>query len=387
MSDPSKSQAIPKVGQAVIRLGYIGCGFMAQNVHLPNFSSLRDCRLVALAENRGALGEEVAKRYRIPKVYRDHRQLLEEKEVDAVAVSADYAQQGEIAADFLRAGKHVFMEKPMAVSVEQAERILQAAEEGRTRVMVAYMKRYDPGNRMVRRTIRKWKQDCLKGKLLLARTHGFCGNWIAELDTSAMIQSAEPIKPVVSDALLPKWLPAPHQESYVAYLQQYTHNVNLLRFFLDISRRDQVEVRNVDLDTDGYTGLVTLQLDGRTTLMGGPAAALDIAARSHKANVGIVMDTFHFYRSQVSEEEVRAIPPEKLLIVHVNDAEDLPVEQLRDAHRLHVGRGVLSVVETLKTLKGIVMTVFFPLRIFERNTGGNRWNKWSGRPRVRLIRR
>jgi predicted dehydrogenase len=262
MSDPSKSQAIPKVGQAVIRLGYIGCGFMAQNVHLPNFSSLRDCRLVALAENRGALGEEVAKRYRIPKVYRDHRQLLEEKEVDAVAVSADYAQQGEIAADFLRVGKHVFVEKPMAVSVEQAERILQAAEEGRTRVMVAYMKRYDPGNRMVRRTIRKWKQDGSKGKLLLARNHGFCGNWIAELDTSGMIQSAEPIKPVVSDALLPKWLPAPHQESYVAYLQQYTHNVNLLRFFLDISRRDQVEVRNVDLDTDGYTGLVTLQLDG-----------------------------------------------------------------------------------------------------------------------------
>jgi len=262
MSDQNDSPAIPKIEQAVIRLGYVGCGFMAQNVHLPNFSSLSDCQLVALAENRRALGEEVARRYRIPKVYLDHRQLLYEDEVDAVAVSADYAQQGEIAADLLRAGKHVFMEKPMAVSVEQAERILQAAGQGRTRLMVGYMKRYDPGNRMVRRTIRQWQQDRSKGKLLLARNHGFCGNWIAELDTSGMIRSGEPVKPVSSDALLPRWLPAKHRESYVAYLQQYTHNVNLLRFFLDISRRDQVEVRNVDLDEDGYTGVVTLQLDG-----------------------------------------------------------------------------------------------------------------------------
>jgi predicted dehydrogenase len=262
MSDQNNLPALPKIEQGLIRLGYVGCGFMAQNVHLPNFSSLNDCQLVALAENRRALGEEVARRYSIPKAYLDHRQLLDEDEVDAVAVSADYAQQGEIAADFLRAGKHVFMEKPMAVSVEQAERILQAAGQGKTRLMVGYMKRYDPGNRIVRRTIREWQQNRSKGKLLLARTHGFCGNWIAELDTSGMIRSAEPVKPVSSDALLPSWLPAKHRESYVAYLQQYTHNVNLLRFFLDIHRRDQVEVRNVDLNEDGYTGIVTLQLDG-----------------------------------------------------------------------------------------------------------------------------
>ena len=267
MSGQNNSPAIPKIEPGVIRLGYVGCGFMAQNVHLPNFSSLSDCQLVALAENRRMLGEAVARRYGIPKVYLEHLQLLEADEIDAVAVSADYAQQGEIAADLLRAGKHVFMEKPMAVSVAQADKLIQAAREGRTRIMVAYMKRYDPGNRIVRRTIREWKQDRSKGKLLLVRNHGFCGNWIAELDTSGMIRSVEPVKPVNSDALLPSWLPAKYRESYVAYLQQYTHNVNLLRFFLDIDRRDQLEVRNVDLDDDGYTGTVTLQLDGARCIM------------------------------------------------------------------------------------------------------------------------
>jgi len=109
---------------------------------------------------------------------------------------------------------------------------------------------------------------------------------------------------------------------------------------------------------------IGLEPIGRTTLMGGPVAALDIAARSRKSNVGIVMDTFHFYRSQVSDEEVRTIPPEKLLLVHINDAEDLPVEQLRDAHRLHVGRGVLPLLGTLETLNGIGYTGFLSIEIF-----------------------
>ncbi len=257
-----KIRQFDPVKRDTIRLGYVGCGFMAQNVHLPNFSALGDCVLVAIAENRPVLGRKVAERFGVPKVYGDHRQFLDDPEVDAVAVSADYAQQGEIAADLLRAGKHVFMEKPMAVSVAQAERMLAAAEKGNARLMVAYMKRYDPGNQIVRRVIREWRNEKSKGRLIFARCHGFCGNWIAELDTTRMIRTNEPIEPTSADSLLPQWLPASYQNSYVGYLQQYTHNVNLLRFFLDVQSRDQVQVRKVDLDEDGYTGTVTLQLDG-----------------------------------------------------------------------------------------------------------------------------
>src|SRR5580692_12312868 len=159
MSEYDKSGTVPLTERKVIRLGDVGCGFMAQHVHLPYFSSLSDCRLVALAENRADLGPQVARRFGIPNVYHEHRDLLDASDIDAVAVSADYAQQGEIAADLLRAGKHVFMEKPMAVSVEQAEGILAAANEGNTRLMVGYMKRYDAGNRRIRDLIREWQQD------------------------------------------------------------------------------------------------------------------------------------------------------------------------------------------------------------------------------------
>jgi predicted dehydrogenase len=252
---------IPPINRK-IRLGYVGGGFLAQNAHLGNFSSLPQCNLVALAERRPNLAAQVARRFGIGKVYPDHLSLANDPQIDAVAVSADYAGQGEIAAELLRAGKHVFMEKPMAVSIQQAERILAAANEGNTRLMVGYMKRYDTGNRRIRDLIREWQQDDGKGKLLYVRCHGFCGNWIAGLDTSGLIRTEESVESIAVEELLPDWLPKAFRRGYIAYLQQYTHQVNLLRFLLNAQSADDVIVTNVDLSPDGYTGLVTLQIKG-----------------------------------------------------------------------------------------------------------------------------
>jgi predicted dehydrogenase len=244
----------------IIRLGYVGAGFLAQHVHLPNFSSLPNCQLAALAERRPRLASRVAERFGISKVYADHSQLAQDPDINAVAVSADYAGQGEIAADLLRAGKHVFMEKPMAVSLHQGERILEAGRKGRARLMVGYMKRFDPGNRLVRDLVRAWRNDPNKGKLLYVRSHGFCGNWIAGLDTSGFIRSDEPLISTPIDELLPLWLPKAFQKGYIAYLQQYTHQVNLLRFLLDAHDKEDVRVESVALDGDGYTGIIILEV-------------------------------------------------------------------------------------------------------------------------------
>ena len=72
--------------------------------------------LVALAEVRAQLGEKVQRRYGFRKLYRSHQDLARDPEVEAVGVSASFSEQAAIAGDLLRAGKHVFMEKPMAVS-------------------------------------------------------------------------------------------------------------------------------------------------------------------------------------------------------------------------------------------------------------------------------
>lgn len=245
-----------------IKLGYVGCGFMAQKVHIPNFTSLPDCELIGLAEVRPELGREVQQRWGIPRLYTDHTELAADPEIEAVAVSADFALQGEIAKDLLSAGKQVFMEKPMAVSVQQAESIVAAGKAAGTKLMVGYMKRYDAGNELVRSKVDQFRETGELGGLTYVRNHGFCGEWICNLDTP-MVTTDVP-KPD-APAQTPDWLPSEWVRPYLSYLQQYTHNINLLRWLLDAG--DRAQVKHVDLDDNGYSGIVIFDMVGvRVTL-------------------------------------------------------------------------------------------------------------------------
>lgn len=248
-----------------IRLGYVGGGFMAQKVHLPNFASIPDCELAALAEARGDLREKVADRFGIGKRYASHQEMAADPDIDAVAVSADYSLQNVIAEDLLRAGKTVFMEKPRATTLARADAVIEAERAGGSRLMVGYMKRYDAGNQLAKAQIRAFRASGELGKITLIRNHGFCGDWIGGLDTP-QDASTEPMPP--TRTIVPDWLPQERQGSYLGYLQQWTHNVNLLRWLLDAG--DDAHVRAVDLDDDGMTGVVILEIAGvRATLESG----------------------------------------------------------------------------------------------------------------------
>ncbi|SHG99973.1 Sugar phosphate isomerase/epimerase [Kaistia soli DSM 19436] len=109
---------------------------------------------------------------------------------------------------------------------------------------------------------------------------------------------------------------------------------------------------------------VTLEPIGRTALMGGPSEALEIMRRAGRPNVGVMMDTFHYYRGGISDADILAIPRDRLLIVHVNDSEDRPVEELRDGHRLHVGLGILPLAHDMKLWQQIGYDGYLSVEIF-----------------------
>ena len=71
----------------------------------------------------------------------------------------------------------------------------------------------------------------------------------------------------------------------------------------------------------------------------------EIVERVNRENVGLVIDTFHFYAGNSSFEAIETLDPRKLFIFHINDAEDLPREDLTDAHRLYPGTGILPIRE------------------------------------------
>jgi predicted dehydrogenase len=246
-------------GPAPLRLGYAGCGFMAQRVHLPNIDGLDEVELVALAEPRAELRAAVGARYGVARAYPTHHDLAGDPEVEAVMVSGHFSGQGEIAADLLRAGKHVLVEKPLATSVEQADRILEAEAAGGARLMVAYMKRYDPGFRLVRELLASGEL----GEVRLVRFHVFdAGDFEGGLDTP-LTTSDEPLPdaPIARPAgVAPERL-----DAYVAYLVNYVHDLNMVRWLLDAGDDAHVEV--VDLDADGNAGVVILRVAGHRTVV------------------------------------------------------------------------------------------------------------------------
>jgi len=252
-----------------VRLGYVGAGFVAQAVHLPNFTALPDCEVTALAELRPQLAQKVAQRFGIPRMYSTHSELLLDPDIDAIAVSAHFVHQAQVAEDALRTGKPVFMEKPMALTVERAERILQAAREGGGRLMVAYMKRYDAGNELAKQLVDGYRQSEELGKLFYIRARCFTGNWTAG-NSGTYVTTDEPYPPATPEA--PTWLPERYRDAYISYLQVYCHNVNLLRWLLNC--RDDWEVAAVDLDEDAFTGVAVIHMGGvRVCLETGGLAA------------------------------------------------------------------------------------------------------------------
>lgn len=87
---------------------------------------------------------------------------------------------------------------------------------------------------------------------------------------------------------------------------------------------------------------LTIEPIGGHTLVPGPTEALQlIEIAGAPTNVGILMDTFHYFRSGVSEQDIQAIPLDKLDIIHVNDCEDGALNELTDAHRLYPTLGVI----------------------------------------------
>ena len=131
---------------ARITIGVVGCGLIAQMMHLPHLSELADVyEVVSLCDVSPQTLKYVTGRYGVSRCHTDYRDLLKD-DVDAVAVlSAD--SHGQVVIDALRAGKHVLTEKPLCYTLREADEVLAAHEQAGTTCMVAYMKRYDPAFR------------------------------------------------------------------------------------------------------------------------------------------------------------------------------------------------------------------------------------------------
>jgi predicted dehydrogenase len=126
-----------------LRVGVVGCGLVAQVMHLHYLGELADrFEVVALCDVSPAALDHASRLFPAAARHSRWQDLLEEPcEVVLVLTPGSHAPVAIAAAE---AGKHVFVEKPMCFSVEEGRRMVAAAEQAGVRLMVGYMKRYDP---------------------------------------------------------------------------------------------------------------------------------------------------------------------------------------------------------------------------------------------------
>lgn len=127
-----------------IRWGIIGCGDVTEVKSGPGFQKAAHSELVAVMRRDAALAEDYARRHNVPKWYIDAEQLIEDPQVDAVYIATPPAFHKEYAIKAMKAGKPVYVEKPMAMNVAECEEMLEASRQADVPLFVAYYRRQLP---------------------------------------------------------------------------------------------------------------------------------------------------------------------------------------------------------------------------------------------------
>ncbi|MHB0858351.1 MAG: Gfo/Idh/MocA family oxidoreductase [Anaerolineae bacterium] len=213
-----------------VRIGFVGVGSMGQCAHLKNYATLADCQVVALAEIRADLGQRVAARYGVPRVYRDHEEMLASEQLDAIVASQQFTRHATLVPQLLQYGLPLFTEKPLAASVAGGEVILDALSRSGTWHMLGYHKRSDPATMWAKAEIERLKQSGELGKLRYVRILMPAGDWVAG-GFNDLLRSDEPMPQLAMDPPAPDLDPETYKE-YVSFVNYYIHQVNLMRHLL-----------------------------------------------------------------------------------------------------------------------------------------------------------
>ncbi len=149
------------INAAIIGTGNQGCFLLERAVKIPNVRFVACCDI---QESNLARGLSIAKE---AKGYKDYYQLLERKDIDAVLIATPLHLHARMTVDALRAGKHVFCEKMMAYSIDEAKHMIRVARQTGLTLQIGHQRRYDPDYQHAYKLI----SDGILGRITHVRAH------------------------------------------------------------------------------------------------------------------------------------------------------------------------------------------------------------------------
>ncbi len=172
-----------------LRIGVIGLGWFGE-IHCETIAGVPNLELAALCTRTPERLKSQADKFGVKKTYRDYRDMLADSEIDAVSIVTMWDQHTDPAIAALQAGKHVFLEKPMASTVADCNKIIAAAKKSRGILQIGHICRFNPRYRMAKQAIDQGKI----GKIVaLSSRRNIPAAWTPEI--------LNKIGPIVGDAI------------------------------------------------------------------------------------------------------------------------------------------------------------------------------------------
>ncbi|MEH6769638.1 Gfo/Idh/MocA family oxidoreductase [Maribacter arcticus] len=128
----------------IIKWGIIGCGDVAEVKSGPAFQQVENSNLVSVMRRNTEKAKSFAVRHHVPHWTTNANDILNNKDINAVYIATPPSTHLEYALQAIHAGKHVYLEKPMTINVEQAKQICAAVEKSTSKLTVAHYRRKLP---------------------------------------------------------------------------------------------------------------------------------------------------------------------------------------------------------------------------------------------------
>ncbi|MCZ6678071.1 MAG: Gfo/Idh/MocA family oxidoreductase [Candidatus Poribacteria bacterium] len=141
------------MSQKEIRVGIIGAGGIARSRHLPNLQKIEGVDIVAVCNRTPESTAQVAADYDIPKTYSNWRELIRQKDIDAVFIATPPYLHCAITLSALEAGKHVFCQARMAMNYQEAKRMYDASQKTNLKTMLCPVPAGIRGGAMMKKLI------------------------------------------------------------------------------------------------------------------------------------------------------------------------------------------------------------------------------------------
>lgn len=257
-----------------ITLGFVGCGFVAQQCHLPCFSSNPNFQITHLADPFADLRSRIATAYSIPNVSDSHHAFIGNSDIDAVVVTLPRKLTYNVVRELVLDNKFVLAEKPLCLNSSYGYELLSLLDGSSFSVMTGYMKQHDLGFQC----FRKHLQSIDMSDIISIKAHCHMGDSYASPFGDIKGTTLVPI--TYSEQLYPVWLDEPYHWAFEQFINVFSHLTHALESLFNVP----LQLQHVSLNQHGE-GFVLCSLNSI------PVCLDLLRGTQHQWNEGIVVST------------------------------------------------------------------------------------------------